>query len=576
MLKQAFVTLIALSGLNEAATAQTATPPAAAAQADTCALPSVADSVDLQDVLGTDLRTVPVAINGTSRQFLLDIGTNLTEVSQATVTQLALPDVRNSPSDTANWYPGVDTNKEKTSYANFDMNITTQSSFFNVKGSSSDQNVRPHVRIASFIMGGGTGKNLTFVIAKDQEMGKAKAKPYDGLMTGGFFKQYDVELDFAGNKLAYLTPTACTDAHRIAYWSHAEVAVIPMTIEDDGKMHVQVSIQGHVINAAIDTSSDHSIMRRGVAEQTLGFKAGKDMSPDGDRQDGMGQQIYILTFPQISFAGGVTAINVPARIQNYSLVHDLHREPVLGSRCAIFRHPGHPRSHPGHGRAAAVASLHRGQPEEYLRHFGELSRAPKSRRSGDRLAEIAHGLARAGQDGLAHRLETQAGVERFRAGIGRIDIDLAGDVGVAPLQRAGEQRLIQKLRPAPALTFGRHHQAVDIDEAVEALLEPAEIVIVVRGVLVEGDQQRLLADGPRHEGMPHQMARLAGIEQGQFRGEAVVQRQQRLRQAGLGGKISENGIGQGGSSTGKKGYLTVSWQYPDSRQSQCDRRVDAS
>jgi hypothetical protein len=161
-------------------------------------------------------------------------------------------------------------------------------------------------------------------------------------MTGDFFKQYDVELDFAANKLSYLTPTNCGDPHQVAYWSHAEVAVIPMTIEDDGKMHVQVAIQGHLINAVVDTGADHTVMRRGVAEQRLGFTAGKDMIPDGDRQDGMGQQIYVHTFPQITFAGGVTAINVPARIQNYSLIHDLNRQPVLGSRATFSVTPDIP------------------------------------------------------------------------------------------------------------------------------------------------------------------------------------------------------------------------------------------
>jgi len=332
----------ALSALSGIASAQPAAPQDTAAQGPTCALPSVADSIDLQDVPDTNLRTVPVAINGTPKQFLLDIGTNLTEVSQATVSQLSLPDVKNSPSDSVNWYPGTDSYRDQTGKANFNMNVSTQASFFNVKGSGSDQNVRPHVRIASFTMGNGTGKNLAFAIAKDEEMGKSKAKPYDGLMTGDFFKQYNIELDFAGNKLIYLTSTACTDPHLVAYWSHAEVATIPMTIEDDGKIHVQVSIQGHLINAVIDTSSDNSVMRRGIAEQTLGFRVGKDMTPDGDRQDGMGQLIYVHTFPQISFAGGVTAINVPARIQNYSLVHDLHRRPVLGSRAQFSVTPDIP------------------------------------------------------------------------------------------------------------------------------------------------------------------------------------------------------------------------------------------
>ena len=347
MFKQAFATLVAISGLATAAAAQTTAPQTPAqAQAPVrspdCALPSVADSVDLQDIPDTNLRTVPVAINGTKKQFLLDIGTNLTEVSQAAVSQLALPDVRNAPSDSMNLYPGVDTYGEETAHKNFDMNVTVSAAFFNVKGANSAENVRQHVRIASFGIGDATGHNLTFGVAKDDEMGKAKSKPYDGLMTGDFFKQYDVELDFAGNKLNYLTPTTCADPLQVAYWPHAEVAVVPMTIEDDGKIHVQVMIQGHVINAAIDTSFDHTVMRRGVAEQTLGFSAGKNMTPDGSRVDGMGQQIYILTFPQISFAGGVTAINVPARIQNYSMIHDMHRTPILGSRAQFSVTPDIP------------------------------------------------------------------------------------------------------------------------------------------------------------------------------------------------------------------------------------------
>jgi hypothetical protein len=285
---------------------------------------------------------VPVAINGTQKQFLLDIGANLSEVSDATVSQLALPDVRNAPSDSMNLAPGVDTYKEQTGKANFDMNFTVSAAFFDVRGATSAENYRKHVRIATFAMGRATGQKLTFTVAKDEEMGKAKSKPYDGLMTGSFFKQYDVELDFSGNKLNYLTPTTCSDPLQVAYWPHAEVAVIPMTIEDDGKIHVQVSIQGHVINAVMDTSFDHSVMRRGVAERTLGFSVGKNMTPDGDRVDGMGQQIYILTFPQISFAGGVTAINVPARIQNYSMIHDTHREPILGSRAQFSVTPDIP------------------------------------------------------------------------------------------------------------------------------------------------------------------------------------------------------------------------------------------
>ena len=52
--------------------------------------------------------------------------------------------------------------------------------------------------------------------------------------------------------------------------------------------------------------------------------------PEGDLKDGMHLQIYEHVFPQIIFAGGgVTALNVPARIQSFSMRPSLSREQHL-------------------------------------------------------------------------------------------------------------------------------------------------------------------------------------------------------------------------------------------------------
>ena len=186
------------------------------------------------------------------------------------------------------------------------------------------------VGIDTFTIGGATARRLQFLIADDKEMGKSK--PYDGLMTGDFFKQYDVELDFAGKQINYLTPTKCTDPDKVVFWSHSAVAVIPMTLSD-GKIHTQVSVQGHVVDAAIDTSSARTVMRRDIAELILGYKAGTaDMTPAADLKDATGQQVYGHTFSQISFAGGVAAANVPVLIQTTGMVRDPRMDPVLGSR----------------------------------------------------------------------------------------------------------------------------------------------------------------------------------------------------------------------------------------------------
>src|SRR5581483_8231684 len=102
MVRRVLAGLLALAGWGSAAaqtTEQAAPAPmsVAASRSPTCALPLVADTVTLEDIADSNLRTVPVTINGAKKRFLLDIGTHPSEVSQATVSQLNLPDVKTHP-----------------------------------------------------------------------------------------------------------------------------------------------------------------------------------------------------------------------------------------------------------------------------------------------------------------------------------------------------------------------------------------------------------------------------------------------------------------------------------------------
>ncbi len=318
MFKQMLATFGVMLGLNATAAAQT------------CPLPAVADTVEMNQLTGSDLMTVPVQINGKPKQFLLDLSTNPTEVSQAAVTELGLPEsTRGNESIQLN--PGAPPAGD--SFKSMNQGQTISASVYDARnGGGGRDALRTRVRIDAFTLGSATGNTIQFLVAKDADMGKSK--PYDGLLTNGFFKQYDVELDFGGKKITYLTATSCADPGQVVFWSHSAIAMIPMTISD-GRAEVQVTIEGHSINAVIDTSSAHSVMRRDIAERTFGLKADTpEMMPDGDRKDGIGQQIYSHTFPQISLAG-VTANNVPAAIQTNSMIHNMHREPVLGSRATF-------------------------------------------------------------------------------------------------------------------------------------------------------------------------------------------------------------------------------------------------
>ena len=301
-------------------TLASAAPQIATAQARTCALPTVADKVDLRKLPGSDLMTVPVEINGTQKQFLLDFDGDPTEISEPMAAELHLPNIDRSAAAKAMAGPNA-----------------LHALFFDVKGAGTAKDYQARVRVASLTMGDATLHDMQFLIADDRDLGKSE--PYDGRLTRSDFPQYDVDFDFGGRALSFLTPTSCADPDQVAYWPHASVAVVPMTLSG-GKMQVQVMIQGHVIDAVIDTGSPRTVMRRDIAELILGLKADTpEMMPAGDLKDGAGMQIYAHTFPQISF-GGVIANNVPALIQANSMIHKMDRTPILGSRAQFAADPG--------------------------------------------------------------------------------------------------------------------------------------------------------------------------------------------------------------------------------------------
>lgn len=294
----------------------------AAASAATCTLPDVADKVELKQVRGTNLVTVPVTINGTPRQFLLDIGTKPTKISQAAVASLGLPEATRA------------TENIDTARTGGDLNFGTSSVQATVRQAGSGINPETfgaRVRLGSFTIGDATARNMMLKIARDSEI--AKDAPYDGLLSNDFFKQYDVEIDFGTNQMTWLTPTQCTDPLQVAYWTNDGVAMVPMIVEG-GQIKVPVTIEGHSIVAVIDTSSDHTVMRRDIAERIMGFKADTpDMMPAGDTKDGAGQTVYRHLFPKISFIGSgtVTAGNIPVLIATNNMTGS-DKEKPLGSQ----------------------------------------------------------------------------------------------------------------------------------------------------------------------------------------------------------------------------------------------------
>lgn len=293
MFKQTLAAFIASLALNTAAAAQTdaapptptQTAPATAPQLDqalaarTCELPKIADTAPLEPVSGSDLMTVPVAVNGTNRQFLLDLALNKpTEMSPSLMAELGLPEYPKfggSSGSVGGTGTGMGGGASFTS-SGFVGAGGMGMPYCDVESGMGCWLRDTKVRVNSFTVGNATGHHLQFLTAKQDDI--AGSAPYEGLLTGDFFRHYDVELDFAGKQVTWLTPTKCIDPNQVVFWSHRAVAIIPVQLADDGRQSMTGMVRGHLINAEIDTSSPRTVMRRDIAELYVGLKD-KDMPP---------------------------------------------------------------------------------------------------------------------------------------------------------------------------------------------------------------------------------------------------------------------------------------------------------
>jgi predicted aspartyl protease len=303
-----------------------ASPLPAAAQnaAATCGTPSFANRAGLNAVAGSNLVTVPLTINGAPKQFLLDVGTAPDEISEVAANELHLTRAdRHTADPTA----------QNTTTFRFEVPVV------DVKRASGAGPAPAQVTADAVTLGEVTLPDMKFLISSDRDLGKAK--PYDGRFTAGGFRHYDLDVDFGAKRLAFLAATGCADPNQIVYWPHSVVAVIPMT-SAFGKISVPVSIDGHAIDAVIDTGSDRTVMRRAVAERLFGLKAETpEMTAEADLRDGTGARVYRHTFPKIAFEG-VAVGNLPVLIEANGMIRKARKTSVTGSRLQAADDPGDP------------------------------------------------------------------------------------------------------------------------------------------------------------------------------------------------------------------------------------------
>ncbi len=180
--------------------------------------------------------TVPMRIGGKPVTMLVDTAGVYTSLTEVTVTTLALP----------------------------------------------RSNMKSEERIQAF---GGT-RLTEYTRAHDVELGKMKSDTleflidpgdsgeYGGIIAPNWLRRYDIDLDFGNAKMNVLSKDHCPS---VVYWTEDGYSRVPFTLNPAGQIVVQVELDGHSLDALVDTGAFGSVMSLETAERLFGFD---DASPD--------------------------------------------------------------------------------------------------------------------------------------------------------------------------------------------------------------------------------------------------------------------------------------------------------
>jgi hypothetical protein len=223
---------------------------------------------------------VPVTINGTQQQLLLNTAGGITSLMQNSANAMGL-----QPIDASH-----------------------------IKLLSTNGNVSQNYVQIDFQLGAIHDPTLQLIVTPQ---GGGNTPPFVGSLAGDFLGLNDAEMDFAGRKLNIFSKDHCPG--HVLYWNPTAVAVLPITLQTatnldsrTGYMRyayrgshiiVPVSIDGKDFKATINTGSPTSSMDMNTAKFIFGITADSPGSvPVKNGNDGdPAHQSFIHTFSSLTF-----------------------------------------------------------------------------------------------------------------------------------------------------------------------------------------------------------------------------------------------------------------------------------
>jgi hypothetical protein len=232
------------------------------AWAEDCTPAKLLATVQMKDAEPeSNIRTVPVTLNGVTRQMVLDTGGAITQLSRDTIAELELPLRRGSA-------------------AVYDINGRVSRHFATVK-------------------------ELTFGDLRRSDAAlmvwPESARPYAGELAQDLLQPYDVDVDFATGQLKMYAKGPKTQCPGPPGWS----ASARTSMNNKGwHLHIPVTLDGHTYDAIFDTGSRHTIMRLPAAKRDFDlYPDSPGMTPYRAINGDSFLNGNLHTFSKLSFAG---------------------------------------------------------------------------------------------------------------------------------------------------------------------------------------------------------------------------------------------------------------------------------
>lgn len=260
---------------------------ATAAQAQDCAPAKLLASVPMHSAEPeSNIRTVPVTLNGTTRHMILDTGGAITQLSRDTIEELKLP-------------------LHDSGTAVYDINGRVSRSF---------------AVVDDFSFGHLNRKDAALMVWPEPK------RPYAGELAQDMLQPYDVDVDFGAGTLKMYAKDHCPGPQG---WT----PTVRTTMHNKGwHLHIPVTLDGHTYDAIFDTGSRHTIMRLPAARRDFDLRPDSPgMTPYRAINGDAFLTGYLHNFSKMSF-GGMTVDNPEVMVVPDIMNRNADKSPMARNR----------------------------------------------------------------------------------------------------------------------------------------------------------------------------------------------------------------------------------------------------